>query len=141
MIDFDRKDDELPPFLYNIGDKIMGYYTGMGNDMLVGGEIIERKQSTSHLTHNEYNVKLEPELCEGCEEGKVIAWWIDEDDVKPFKQDAWNKAVIHWLEYGRFKKKVYLEHVRMHMALREEPDDISDDMLEKVLAERHRVKG
>lgn len=44
MINFDRKDDELPPLLYNIGDKIMGYTIGMGGSMLVGGEIIESTQ-------------------------------------------------------------------------------------------------
>jgi hypothetical protein len=133
MIDFDRKEDELPPLLYNVGDKIMGYDTSIGGSMLVGGVIIERTQSTSHLDQNEYNVRLEPELCIGREEGKVITWWIEEKEAKPFKQDVWNKAVKHWLEQGMLQRKAYLEHIRMFRALREEPDDISDDVLEKEL--------
>jgi hypothetical protein len=141
MIDFDRKEGELPPLLYNVGDKIMGYQMSVGGQMLVGGEIIERQQSTSYLDQNEYKVKLEPELCEGCEEGKDLTWWIDEKEAKPFKQDVWNKAVRHWLEHGRLQRKGYLEYVRMHRALREEPDDISDDVLEKELEERRKVKG
>jgi hypothetical protein len=49
--------------------------------------------------------------------------------------------VIHWLEHLRFNRKAYLERIRMFMAIREEPDNISDDMLEKKLIERHNVKG
>lgn len=141
MIMFDRKKDELPPLLYNIGDKIMGYHVSIGGQMLVGGEIIERKQSTSYLDENEYSVKLEPELCEwngeGKDSGKDSTWWINEKEAKPFKQDVWNRAVKHWLEHGRLQRKGYLEYIRMHRALREEPDDIGDDELEKELNERH----
>lgn len=137
---FDRKPNELPPFLYNIGDKILGYYASMGMQMLVGGEIVERKQSTSYLDNNEYKVKLEPELCEGCEDGKDCTWWIDEKEVKPFKQDVWNRAVKHWLEHCRLKSKSYIEYVRMHRALRGEPDDITDEQLQKELDERHGAK-
>jgi hypothetical protein len=141
MIMFDRKKDELPQLLYNVGDKIMGYHVSIGGQMLVGGEIVERKQSTSYLDENEYKVKLEPELCEGNEEGKDLTWWINEKEAKPFKQDVWNRAVKHWLEHGRLQRKGYLEFIRMHRALREEPYDISDALLEKELEERHKVKG
>jgi hypothetical protein len=141
MVMFDRKKNELPPLIYNIGDKIMGYHISIGCQMLVGGEIIERKQSTSYLDDNEYNVKLEPELRQGSEEGKDLTWWICEKEAKPFKQAAWDSAVRHWLEHGRLQRKGYLEYVRMHRALREESYDISDAMLEKELEERHNVKG
>ena len=115
MVIFDRKKDELPPFVYNVGDKIMGYYTGMGMNMLVGGEIVEKKQSTSYLDDNEYKVKLEPELCDGCKEGECT-WWIEEKEAKPFKQDVWNRVVKHWLEHCSLKSKSYLEYIRMHRA-------------------------
>jgi hypothetical protein len=140
MIDFDRKKDELPPLLHNVGDKIMGYHVSIGGQMLVGGEIVERKQSTSYLDENEYKVKLEHELCERCEVGRDLTWWINEKEAKPFKQDVWNKVVRHWLEHCRLQRKGYLEHIRMYRALREEPDDITDDQLEKELDERHSIK-
>lgn len=136
MINFDRKKDGLPQLLYNVGDKIMGYHSSIGGQMLVGGEIVERKQSASYLDDNQYNVKLEPELCEGSKEGKDFTWWINEKEAKPFKQDTWDRAVRHWLEHGRLQRKAYLEHIRMHRVLREEPDDISDSVLEKKLYER-----
>lgn len=140
MIDFNRKKDELPPLLHNIGDKIMGYHVSIGGQMLVGGEIVERKQSTSYLDENEYNIKLEPELCEGSKEGKDSTWWLNEKEAKPFKQTVWDRVVIHWLEHCRFQRKGYLEYIRMHKALREEPDDMSDRVLEKELDERHSIK-
>ena len=140
VINFERKKGELPPLLYNIGDKIMGYQTSIGGQMLVGGEIIERKQSTSYLDDNEYKVKLEPELCQGCDVGKDLTWWINEKEAKLFNQDVWNRAVKHWLEHGRLQVKAYLEYIRMHRALREEPDDITDEQLQKELDERHNVK-
>ncbi len=140
MIDFNRKKDELPPFLYNVGDKIMGYHVSIGGQMLVGGEIVERTQSTTYLDENEYKVKLETELCEGSEEGKCLTWWISEKEAKPFKQAVWDRAIRHWLEHGRLQRKGYLEHIRMHRALREEPDDMSDTVLEKELDERHSIK-
>ncbi len=90
MAMFDRKNGELPPLLYNVGDKIMGYHMSMGVSMLVGGEIVERKQSTSYLDENEYKVKLEPELCQGCEEGRELTWWINEKEAKLFKQGSNN---------------------------------------------------
>lgn len=141
MIMFDRKEDELPPFVYNVGDKIMGYHMSIGGQMLVGGEIVGREQSTSYLDDNKYRVKLEPELCDGCEVGKDLTWWIDEKNAKPFKQYVWDKAVIHWLEHCRFQREGYLEYIRMHKALREEPSDMSDDVLEKELEERHKANG
>lgn len=137
---FERKPNELPPFLYNIGDKIMGYQTSIEGHMIVGGEIVERKQSTSFLDVNEYKVKLEPELLEGCEEGESYTWWIDEKEAKHFKQDVWKKAVGHWIEHCKLKSRSYLEYIRMHKALREEPDDITDEQLQKELDERHGVK-
>lgn len=140
-IGFERKEGELPPFIYNVGDKVMGHHLSIGGEMLVGGEVVERKQSTSYLDYNEYKIKLEPELHEGCEEGKDLTWWINEKEAKSFKQDVWNKAVRHWLEHGRLQRKGYLEYIRMHRALREEPDDMSDAVLEKELEERHKVKG
>lgn len=139
---FDRKENELPPFLYNIGDKIMGFHISIGGEMLVGGEIIGREQSRSYLNDNEYTVKLEPGLCEGCETGKEdITWHIGEKEARPFKQDIWDRAVRHWIESNKLKKKSYLEYIRMYRALRGEPDDISDSMLEKELDERHKIKG
>lgn len=140
MIMFDRKKDELPPFLYNVGDKIMGYRVSIGGQMLVGGEIVERTQSTTYLDDNEYKVRLELELCGGCEEGKDLTWWMSEKEAKPFKQTVWDRVVIHWLEHCRFQRKGYLEYIRMHKALREEPDDMSDRVLEKELDERHSIK-
>lgn len=131
MAMFDRKKDELPPLLYNVGDKIMGYHSSIGGH-IVGGEIVERQRSVSYLDDNEYKVKLEPELCQG-EEGKDITWWISEKEAKPFKQGVWDRAVRHWLEHGRLQRKAYLEYVRMHKALRDEPDDMSDSKLEKEL--------
>ncbi len=139
MITLDRKKDELPQLLYNVGDKIMGYHSSIGGQMLVGGEIVERTQSTTYLDDNEYKVKIEPELCQGCEEGKDFTWWITEKEAKPFKQDVWNKTVKHWIEHNNLKSKSYLEYIRMHKALREEPDDISDEQLQKELDERHGI--
>lgn len=136
MAMFDIEKDKLPPFKYNVGDKIMGYAPGIGVDMLVGGEIIERKQSTSYLNDNKYNVKLESELCEGCEEGKVLTWWLKEKSAIPFKQDVWKRAAMHWLEHGRLQKKAHLEYVRVHRALRGEPDDMSNEQLEKEIEGR-----
>lgn len=138
MVTFDRKKDELPPFVYSIGDKIMGYHSSVGDHVLVGGEIIEREQS---LDGNEYKVRPEPELCEGRDVGKDFILWINEKEAKPFKRYVWDRVVRHWLEYGRLQRKGYLEYVRMHRALREEPDDISDAVLEKELEEKHNVKG
>lgn len=139
MLMFERKKDELPPFKYNIGDKIMGYHSSIGGQMLVGGEIIERTQSTSYLDENEYKINLEPELCEGCDGGNST-WWISEKEAKPFKQEVWDRAVKHWLEHGRLQAKSYLQYVKMHRALREEDDDITDDQLQKELDERHKIK-
>lgn len=133
MAMFDRKKDELPPLLYNIGNKIMGYHLSIGGQMLVGGEIIERTQSTSYLEDNEYKVRLEPELLKGCEEDKDTTWWITEKEAKPFKQEVWNKAVAHWLEHCELQTRSYLQYVKMYRALREEPDDISDEQLQKEL--------
>lgn len=140
MAMFDRKNGEFPPLLYNVGDKIMGYHMGMGVSMLVGGEIVERKQSTSYLDENDYKVKLGPELCDERDVGKDLTWWINEKEAKLFKQAVWENAVRHWLEHGRLQRKGYLEYVRMHKALREEPDDMGDDELEKELEERHGTK-
>lgn len=140
MITFDRKKGEEPLLIYNIGDKIMGYHSSIGGHMLVGGEIIERKQSTSYLDDNEYKIKLEPELCNGCDIGKDLTWWINQKEAKPFKQDIWNRAVKHWFEHGKLQRKGYLEYIRMHRALREESDDITDEQLQKELEERHGMK-
>lgn len=130
---FEREPDKLPPLLYNIGDKIMGYQASMGMQMLIGGEIIERKQSTSYIDDNEYKVKLEPDLLEGCKEGECYTWWLNEKEAKPFKQDVWKKAVGHWLEHLKLKSMSYLQYIRMHRALRDEPDDITDEQLQKEL--------
>lgn len=137
---FGRK--ELLPLLYKVGDKIMGFHVSIGGQMLVGGTIVEAKQSTSYLDDNEYSVELEPELCEDGKEIKCeFTWWINEKEAKPFKQDVWDRSVRHWLEHCRLQRKAYLEYVRMHKALREEPDDMSDDVLEKKLDEKHKIKG
>lgn len=140
---FERKKDELPPFKYNVGDKIMGYHTSIGEQMLVGGEITERKQSTSYLDDNVYNVDLEPELREGGEVGKVLTWWLNEKEAKLFKKDVWDRAAGHWLEHCRLQRKAYIEYVRMHKVLREESDaDISDEELEKkLLNQKHWKKS
>lgn len=137
MAMFDRKEGELPPLKYNAGDKIMGHHTSMGSSMLVGGEIVERNQSTSYLNDNAYVVKLEPELCEGRETG---TWRITEEEAQPFKQDVWDRAVRHWAEHCRLHRRAYLEYVRMRKALRGEPDDMSDAVLEKELSEKHGAK-
>jgi hypothetical protein len=112
MTMFDRNKNELIPLLHNVGDKIMGHENSVGVDMLVGGTIIEVRQSTSCLSDNSYNVELVPEVfteeCKG-------TWWISEKDVKPFKQDVWDRTVKHWKEHCRLK---------MFKALREENDEI-----------------
>lgn len=141
MINFDRKEDDLPKLLYNVGEKIMGYHSSIGGHMLVGGEIVEREQSTSYLSENQYKVRLEPELCEGSKEGKDSTWWITEKEAKQFKQAVWDITVRHWLEHGRLQRKAYLEYIRMHKALREETDDMGDSVLEKELDERHKVSA
>jgi len=138
MAMFDRKKNELPPLKYNVGDKVMGYHTSIGGQMLVGGVIVEVTQSTSYLNDNEYKVKLEPELCDGAKED--LFWWLNEKEAQPFNQDIWQKTVRHWIEHNRLKAKSYLEYVRMHKALRGEPDDMSDAVLKKELEERHGAK-
>lgn len=126
MAMFDRDKTELIPLLYKVGDKIMGHHNSVGVDMLVGGTIIEIKQSTSYLADNAYNVRLEPEVCtEGCKG----TWWINEKEVKPFKQDVWDRAVRHWKDHLKLKEKSYLEYVKMFKALREENDEIGDEEL------------
>lgn len=139
MVMFDRKKDELPPLKYKVGDKIMGHHSSIGGQMLVGGVVVEATQSTSYLSENEYKVKLEHELCDDVNED--LFWWINEKEAQPFKQSVWNRAVNHWKAHGEFNRKAYLEYVRMHKALREEPDDMSDAILEKQLDELHKAKG
>jgi hypothetical protein len=131
---FDRDKGELIPLLYNVGDKIMGY-DDVGIDMLVGGTIIEVRQSTSHLCDNHYNVELEPEVVVGACKG---TWWINGKGIKPFKQDVWNNAVKHWKEYIRLKEKSHLERVRMFKALKEENDEIEEEALLKEINTRCR---
>lgn len=130
MAMFDREKSELIPLLHNVGDKIMGCESSVGMDMLVGGIIIEVRQSTSFLNKNSYNVELEPEVCAGACKG---TWWISEKEVKPFKQDVWDKAVKHWKEHLKLKEKSYLEYVKMFKALRGENDEIGDtELLEEI---------
>jgi hypothetical protein len=126
MAMFDRDEKELIPLLYNVGDKIMGHENGVGVDMLVGGTVIEVRQSKSYLDNNSYNVDLEPEVVTGACKG---TWWINEKEVKPFKQDVWNRVFGHWKEYLRLKEMSYLEYVKMFRALREENDEIGDEEL------------
>ena len=133
MAMFDRDKTELIPLLYKVGDKIMGHESGVGVDMLVGGTIIEVRQSRSYLADNSYNVELEPEVCAGACKG---TWWINEKVVKPFNQDVWDRAVKHWKEHLRFKEKSYLEYVKMFKALREENDEIGDEELLKEINKR-----
>ncbi len=128
MQTFDKDEKELIPLLYNVGDKIMGHVSGIGLDMLVGGTVLEVKQSASCLQCNSYNVKLEPEVCAGACKG---TWWISDKDVKPFKQDVWDRAVSHWKEHLKLKNMSYIEWVRMFRALREENDEIGDEELLK----------
>lgn len=141
MAMFDRKKNEFPSLKYKVGYKIMGYHTGMGSSMLVGGVIVEATQSTSYLDENEYKVRLELELCEVCEIGKDLTWRITEEEAQPFKQDVWDRTVRHWIEHCGLQRKAYLEYVRMHKALRGESDDMSDAVLEKELDEMHNAKG
>ncbi len=126
MAMFDRDKTELIPLLYNVGDKIMGHENSVGVDMLVGGIVKEVRQSTSFLDKNSYNVELEPEVCTGACKG---TWWISEKEVKPFRQDVWDKAVKHWKEHLKLKEKSYLEYVKMFKALRGENDEIGDEEL------------
>lgn len=133
---FERKPNELPPFKYNVGDKIMGYHSSIGMHMLVGGEIVEREQSTSYLDNNKYKVKLEPELC-GEDKNKGFTGWLNENEAQPFNQEIWNNAVRHWLKHGELNSKAYLEYVRMHRTLRGENDNISDEELERQLDQIH----
>lgn len=141
MIMFDRKEGELPPLLYAVGNKIMGYHVSLGIQSLVGGEIVEAVQSTSYLDENSYKVKLEPELCGKDKEiGKETTLWINEKEAKPFNQDVWNKAVGHWIEHNIFKEKSYLSYVRMHRALRGENDNIGDEELLSDIDKRHGLK-
>lgn len=137
MVLFDRKENELLPLKYKVEDKIMGFHINIAGDMLVGGIIVEVKQSTSYLDDNEYKVKIEPELCSGDTD---LFWWIDEKEAQPFKQDVWDRSVIHWKRHLELKKKSYLEYVRMHKSLRGLPDDMGDSELEKELEDRYKTK-
>ncbi len=130
---FDRDKSELIPLLYKVGDKIMGHENSVGVDILVGGTVIDVRQSTSYLDSNSYNVELEPEICVGACKG---TWWITEKNVKPFKQDVWNKAVKHWKKHLKLKEESYLEYVRMFRALREENAEIGDEELTNELNKR-----
>ncbi len=134
---FDRKEKDIPPLKYKIGDKIMGYHSNVGWHGLVGGEIIEVEQSKSYLSDNEYKIKLEPELCGNDNNGKkeVFTGFLAEGEAQPFKQDVWDRAVDHYIEQGLLQEKAYLESIRMHRALRGEPDNISDEQLKKELEE------
>ncbi len=129
---FDREEGDMIPLLYKVGDKIIGY-DSVGIDMLVGGTVIEVRQSTSHLHDNHYNVELEPEVVVGACKG---TWWINGKGVKPFKKDIWNRAVKNWKQYLRLKEKSYLEHVRMFRSLKEENDKIEDEDLLKEINNR-----
>lgn len=137
---FERKNGELPPLKYKAGDKIMGYYSSVGVQMLVGGTVVRIEQSRSCLRDNQYEVKLEPELRDEDKE-REFTWWINEKDVQPFKQDIWDRAVNHWKKYGELNRKAYLEYIRMFRALRGENDYISDARLEKELEEVRKKKG
>ncbi len=136
---FDREQGKLPPLLYKIGDRIMGYHQNMGGGYLVGGEIIECEQSKSYIDcGNKYKVKLEGELLVlGSEDGELY-WWLTEKEAQPFDDEIWKKAVEHWIEYGRLHKKAYLEHIKMHRALQRK-EEISDEDLESLLKERGRL--
>ncbi len=130
---FDRNKGELIPLLYKVGDKVMGHDSGTGIDMLVGGTIIEVRQSISHISDNSYNIELEPEVCTGACKG---TWWIIENDVKLFKQDVWNKAAKHWKEHLKMKEKSYLEYLKMFKALKGENDEIADEELQEEINKR-----
>lgn len=132
---FERKKDELPPLKYKTGDKVMGYHHSIGGQTLVGGMIIDVRQSTSYLNDNEYDVKLEPDLCD---EVKESSWWITEKDAQPFEQYVWDRAVKHWKEHCKLQRMSYLEYIKMHRALRREKDDISNEELEKELEKKEK---
>jgi hypothetical protein len=134
MAMFDRGKDELIPLLYNVGDRVMGHENSLGIDMLVGGIVIDVKQSTSYLESNSYNVKLEPEVCTGV--ACKGTWWIDDKNVIPFEQDVWNMAVKHWREHLDLKEKSYMEYVRMFRTLREENDEIGDKELREEIGRK-----
>lgn len=127
MVLCERDEEELVPLKYKVGDKIMGHENSVGVDMLVGGTIIEIRQSRSYFGNNSYNVELEPEVCVGACKGGT--WWIIEKGVKPFKQDVWDRAVKHWKEHLKLKEQSLLEYVRMFKALKEENDEIEDEEL------------
>ena len=132
MAMFDREEDELIPLLYMVGDKIMVYESSDGIDMLIGGTVVEVRQSTSHLYDNYYNVELEAEVVAGACKG---TWWVNGKGVKPLKLEAWNRAK-HWKESRRLKEKSFLEQVRMLRALKEENDEIEDEELMKEIIHR-----
>lgn len=120
---YERKPEDMKPLKFKVGDKVMGYAQRLGIGMLVGGEIVDCRQSKSHLNDNDYLVKFEPEISpheiyEGARD--TGDWWIDENDCVPFDQTRWLEAVKHYKNEHRLRADAWNEHLKMLTSLAEE---------------------
>jgi hypothetical protein len=106
---YERKPEDMKPLKYKVGDKIMGFAQGLAFEMVVAGEVINTRQSTSHLNDNEYNVKLlECIRVPGQPDRKDF--WIDEHEARPFVQEVFDKAFSAWTErdnHLRISRELY----------------------------------
>lgn len=115
---FDRKPENMKPLKFPVGMKVMGYEQGLGADMLVAGEIIKADQSTSHLSDNNYEVRLFPDtfVAKGRKDG---LWFIDERNVLPYDERVFKEANEHWKKEWFLREQSWEEHVAMIQVLEE----------------------
>lgn len=112
---FERK-EELK-MKHKVGDKIMGYESGMGIHLLFGGTIIEANPSKHMLEDNEYIVEFEPELLDNDNGGKKLTFTVNEKNAVPFEKTRFLSAVTHYKSQGFHLGKAHEEYISMFKEL------------------------
>ena len=122
---------EKKPLKYSMGSQLMGYEDIGG---LVAGRVVEIRQSSSHVSDNEYRLQLDPrtvreEIVEGSEKKIIDQWWIEEKEAVPFNEERFAKALVFYQ-----KKREALKMVR------EAYIDMRKELYPEEYAEKEEVK-
>lgn len=76
--------------LYEIGTKVMGFHNVLGSGHIIAGSISLVVKSTTSSQANLYQI-------EGID--KEFGGFLDEEEILPFDQEIFDKALSAWKEY------------------------------------------
>jgi len=100
MTDFNRKQEDMIPLKWKVGDRVMGIASGAYKKAFpIAGTIISVYQSMSHLTSNGYEIRLE----EGSEVPKGLrqdgVYYLTEGNVMSYDRGLWAIALSRYSAY------------------------------------------